>query len=100
MLIQQQNELMVYIKQEFIGENRNLEINTMKQLIKNRIEIYNDIRFINSFHMKTPKEMNKEKRIKIKTINLYRLFRRTSHLQNKKGPQLRTFNKKTIKFIF
>lgn len=75
---------MVYIIQEFISENRNLEINTMKQLINNSIEIYNDIRSDYSYHMKTPKEMNKEKRIKIKTINLYRLFRRTNHLKTKK----------------
>ena len=55
------------LKQEFIGENRNLEINTMKQLIKNSIDIYNDIRPHYSCFMKTPKEMHKQKRIKIKT---------------------------------
>ena len=32
------------LKQEFIGENRNIEISTIKQLIKNSVEIYNDIR--------------------------------------------------------
>jgi putative transposase len=55
------------LKQEFIGENRNLEIKIMKQLIKNSVDIYNDIRPHYSCHMKTPKEMHKQKRIKIKT---------------------------------
>ncbi len=55
------------LKQEFIGENRNLEIKIMKQLIKNSVDIYNDIRPHYSCHMKTPKEMHNQKRIKIKT---------------------------------
>ncbi len=32
------------LKQGFIRENRNLEISTIKQLIKNSVEIYNDVR--------------------------------------------------------
>ena len=55
------------LKQEFIGENRNLEINIMKELIKNSVEIYNDIRPHYSCQMKTPKEMHRQNNIKIKT---------------------------------
>ena len=44
------------LKQEFIGENRNLEINTMKQLIKNSVEIYNDIRSLFLPHENTKRD--------------------------------------------
>lgn len=55
------------IKQEFIGKNRNLHINTMKLLVKNSVQIYNELRPHYSCYMNTPKEMHKQKSIRIRT---------------------------------
>ncbi len=55
------------LKQEFIRENINLEINIMKDLIKNSVKIYNDIRPYYSCQMKTLKVMHRRNSIKIKT---------------------------------
>jgi transposase InsO family protein len=55
------------LKQEFIGENRNIEIKTMKELIRDSIGIYNNIRPHYSCYMNTPKVMHQQKEIIIKT---------------------------------
>ncbi len=55
------------LKQEFIGENRNLKLETMKELVKNSIAIYNNIRPHFSCFMRTPKYMHLQNEIKIRT---------------------------------
>ena len=55
------------LKQEFIGQTRNLELDTMRLLVKNSINIYNQIRPHYSCEMKTPNQMHTQQKIKIKT---------------------------------
>ena len=55
------------LKQEFIGENRNIEIKIMKELVRDSVGIYNNIRPHYSCYMNTPKFMHQQNEIKIKT---------------------------------
>jgi transposase InsO family protein len=55
------------LKHEFINGNYYTDIQIMKSLITNSIEIYNEKRPHYSCFMKTPNEMHKQKKIKIRT---------------------------------
>ena len=55
------------IKHEFILENYSTDITVMNALIKNSIYIYNEKRPHYSCYMKTPNEMHKQRKIKIRT---------------------------------
>jgi len=55
------------LKQEFIGYNRELDINIMKQLVRNSIQIYNTCRPHESCHLLTPEQMHKQRKLSIKT---------------------------------
>jgi putative transposase len=55
------------LKGEFIGYKNKCSLNTMEKLIKNSIEIYNEIRPHYSCFYKTPKQMHQQNEIKIKT---------------------------------
>lgn len=55
------------LKQEFIGRNRNIKLEIMKELVKNSVDIYNNIRPHFSCFMRTPKYMHQQKEIKIRT---------------------------------
>ena len=55
------------LKSEFIGQTNNLKLPLMKRLIQDSIQIYNDIRPHYSCHYKTPNQMHKQKKIKIRT---------------------------------
>ena len=55
------------LKYEFILNRQNLELPTMKSLVENSIYIYNNYRPHSSCSMKTPSEMHKQSKIKIKT---------------------------------
>lgn len=55
------------LKQEFLMNTKNIDIKTMKTLIKQSIEIYNQYRPHWSCYMLTPNQMHKQKNIKIKT---------------------------------
>ena len=55
------------IKQEFINGNYSKDITIMTSLIKNSVYIYNEKRLHFSCYMKTPNEMHKQNKIRIKT---------------------------------
>ena len=55
------------LKQEFLINTKNIDLKTMKTLVKQSIEIYNQIRPHWSCHMLTPNQMHKQKNVKIKT---------------------------------
>lgn len=55
------------LKQEFIGENRNIKLEIMRELVKDSVDIYNNIRPHFSCFMKTPNYMHKQKEIRIRT---------------------------------
>ena len=55
------------LKQEFLFNTRNLDLKTMKILVKQSIEIYNQYRPHWSCNMFTPNQMHQQKTIKIKT---------------------------------
>lgn len=55
------------LKQEFIGYDRNIDLNKMSELVKNSINIYNQIRPHYSCHFKTPQIMHQQSQIKIRT---------------------------------
>lgn len=55
------------LKAEFIGENSKLSLNTMKELLNESIKIYNEKRPHYSCYMKTPEQMHKQEKIKIRT---------------------------------
>lgn len=55
------------LKQEFIGYDRKLHINTMKLLVKDSIRIYNNIRPHYSCSMLTPQKMHQQRSIEMKT---------------------------------
>jgi len=55
------------LKQEFLFNTRNLDLKTMKILVKQSIEIYNQNRPHWSCNMLTPNQMHQQKIIKIKT---------------------------------
>lgn len=55
------------IKHEFLLENYQLPLDTMKQIVKESIQIYNEQRPHYSCHYLTPNQMHKQNTIKIKT---------------------------------
>ncbi len=55
------------IKQEFLGYDRKIPISIMKRLVKDSVRIYNDIRPHYSCYMLTPKQMHRQREIKIRT---------------------------------
>ncbi len=63
------------LKQEFLLEEYNVKLPVMKELVKNSIEVYNKNRPHFSCQMKTPEQMHKQSRIRIKT------YKTTDHLK-------------------
>ena len=55
------------LKQEFLLEDYQVDIKTMKLLVKDAVRIYNTKRPHWSCYMKTPDEMHKQKRLEIRT---------------------------------
>lgn len=55
------------LKQEFLFNTRNLDLKTMKILVKQSIEIYNQNRPHWSCNMLTPNQMHQQNKVKIKT---------------------------------
>ena len=55
------------LKQEFIGQQKNIKIQTMAGLISNSIDIYNQKRPHYSCYMKTPDFMHQQNQIEIRT---------------------------------
>jgi putative transposase len=55
------------LKQEFLINTKNLNLKTMNILVKQSIEIYNQIRPHWSCNMLTPNQMHKQNKVKIKT---------------------------------
>lgn len=55
------------LKTEFIGYNKTLKFNVMNELVKNSINIYNEIRPHYSAYYNTPNQMHKQNKIKIRT---------------------------------
>ena len=55
------------LKQEFQLEDHNVELPVVKDLVRNSVEIYNQKRPHYSCHMKTPEQMHKQARIKIRS---------------------------------
>jgi len=55
------------LKQEFLLNTQNIDLKTMKILVKQSIEIYNQYRPHLSCNMLTPSQMHKQKIVKIKT---------------------------------
>ena len=55
------------LKQEFLFNTKNLDLKTMKILVKQSINIYNQNRPHWSCNMLTPNQMHQQKDVKIKT---------------------------------
>ena len=55
------------LKDEFMLERYQVDMQTMKKLVKDSIKIYNTMRPHYSCFMLTPEEMHKQKEIKIRT---------------------------------
>ncbi|MCJ8289789.1 MAG: IS3 family transposase, partial [Crocinitomicaceae bacterium] len=55
------------LKQEFLGYDRKLSISIMKQLVKDSVRIYNTIRPHYSCHLLTPKQMHRQRELKMRT---------------------------------
>ena len=55
------------LKQEFLLEEYDIELATMKELVKNSIGIYNTIRPHYSCYMKTPQQMHSQNKIEIRS---------------------------------
>lgn len=55
------------LKDEFMLEQYQVDMQTMKKLVKDSIEIYNSLRPHYSCFMLTPDQMHKQKSIKIRT---------------------------------
>jgi len=58
------------LKQEFLFNTMSIDLKSMKALVKQSIEIYNNDRPHWSNHMLTPSQMHKQNRIKIKTYKI------------------------------
>ncbi len=58
---------MVYLNKSFLFNTRNLDLKTMKILVKQSVEIYNQNRPHWSCNMFTPNQMHQQKNMKIKT---------------------------------
>ncbi len=55
------------LKQEFLINTQKVDITTMQKIVKQSIDIYNTKRPHLSNHMITPKQMHKQRNVKIKT---------------------------------
>ncbi|MDH6354831.1 transposase InsO family protein, partial [Dysgonomonas sp. PH5-45] len=55
------------LKQEFLLEDYQVDIKTMKLLVKDAVRIYNTKRPHWSCYMKTPDQMHKQKNVEIRT---------------------------------
>ena len=55
------------LKQEFLGYDRKLPISIMKRLVKDSVRVYNESRPHYSCHMLTPKQMHRQREMKMKT---------------------------------
>jgi transposase InsO family protein len=55
------------LKQEFLLNTQNIDLKTMKKLVKQSINIYNQFRPHWSCNMLTPNQMHKQNKVKIKT---------------------------------
>ena len=55
------------LKQEFLIHTKNIDLKTMKILVKQSIKIYNKLRPHWSCHMLTPNQMHQQNKIKIRT---------------------------------
>ncbi len=55
------------LKAEFIGYSNNTDLKTMEKLVEENVDIYNAFRPHFSCFYKTPKQMYKQNKIKIKT---------------------------------
>ena len=61
------------LKQEFIGNTKNLKLETMKQLVSNSIRIYNNKRPHYSNYYLTPKQMHQQQKIPMRTYKSKKL---------------------------
>ena len=55
------------LKQEFLGNTKNVDLKTMQNLVSDSIKIYNSKRPHYSCYYNTPEQMHQQKRIKIRT---------------------------------
>ena len=55
------------LKHEFLLDKYNTRLPVMKEMVRNSIKIYNQLRPHQSCHMKTPDQMHKQSEIKIQT---------------------------------
>jgi|TARA_B110000902_G_C14119090_1_gene517427 transposase InsO family protein len=55
------------LKQEFLGQTKNLDLKTMQKLVEDSIRLYNNKRPHYSCYYKTPEQMHAQKRNKIRT---------------------------------
>ena len=60
------------IKGEFLLENYNLNLLSMKMLVRESVDTYNKLRPHWSCHMKTPEQMHLQSSVKIKTYKKIR----------------------------
>jgi len=58
------------LKQEFLINTKNIDLKTMKILVKQSIDIYNKLRPHLSCYMLTPNQMHKQNKVKIKTYKI------------------------------
>lgn len=65
------------LKQEFLLDKYNTRLSVMKEMVRNSIQIYNQLRPHQSCYMKTPEQMHKQSEIKIRT------YKRTNRIRNK-----------------
>jgi putative transposase len=62
------------LKQEFLLDNQKADLEVMKKMVKNSIQIYNHLRPHHSCYMRTPEQMHKQSKIRIRN---YRKTNRT-----------------------
>lgn len=55
------------LKQEFIIDNKHKKLSVMKKLIANSIDIYNNLRPHYSCFMRTPEQMHRQEKVRIRT---------------------------------
>jgi putative transposase len=55
------------LKTEFIGQNNKCDLNVMRQLVKDSVKTYNELRPHYSCFFKTPSQMHKQQKVKIRT---------------------------------
>ena len=55
------------LKHEFLLDKYNARLSVMKEMVKNSIHIYNQLRPHYSCYMKTPEQMHRQAQIRIRT---------------------------------